>query len=105
MEPHEFDAEYLRRLQLREPSTEAHLVEFVRGVVREQVKRSWLPAEQFDDLFQDTFLRVLSKVRSGKLPKPKRFAEFVTCVCKDLIRARLWLGSSKSAATLRESHA
>jgi len=104
MEPYAFDAEYLRRLQLRDPSTEAHLVEFVGAVVREQLKRSRLPAEQFDDFFQETFLRVLSIVRLGKLPKPKKFAEFVTGVCENLIRGSLWRGSSNSAATLREPH-
>ena|SRR5215471_8359307 len=89
MEPDAFDKEYFRRLQLRDPSTEAHLIEFVGAVVREQLKRYCHPTAQFDELFQETFVRVLSSVRSGKLPRSEKFAEFVTAVCRDLLRWRL----------------
>jgi RNA polymerase sigma-70 factor, ECF subfamily len=85
--PFAFDSAYLEALRRGDPATETHFVEHFNPLLLRTLRRKVRSAEQARDLCQETFLRVLSAVRSGReLRRPERFAVFVMGVCNNVVR-------------------
>jgi len=77
-----FDAAYLKSLQRRDPSTEQQFVAYFTPLIHRKLRRYFRAHHVIEDAAQETFLRVLAAVRSGKtIRHPERFGAFVHAVC------------------------
>ncbi|HXJ96101.1 MAG TPA: sigma-70 family RNA polymerase sigma factor [Terriglobia bacterium] len=89
----EFDAEYVRQLAEGEPSVEQHFTAYFGDLVRIKLRRRGWSAHDVEDVRQETFLRVIQKLRRGELHQPDRLGAFVNSVCNNIMlesyRARL----------------
>ena len=84
--PFAFDSAYLEGLRRGDPATEAHFVDYFNPLLLRTLRRKVRSTEQARDLCQETFLRVLSAVRSGReVRRPERFAVFVMGVCNNVV--------------------
>lgn len=83
----EFNATYLHSLRQGDPSVEEHFVSHFSPILLRKLRRKLRSTEQAYDLRQETFLRVLTAVRSGRSVRhPERFEIFVLGVCKNVLR-------------------
>ncbi len=80
-----FDAEYLRRLQARDQATETHFVSYFEKRIQIKLRSRGFNGATLEDISQDTFLRVLTNVRDGKVVHPERFGAYVSSVCDNVI--------------------
>ena len=82
-----FDSEYLTALRQGDPAIEAHFVDHFSPILLRTLRRKVRSAEQAREVRQETFLRVLAAVRSGRgVQKPERFQVFVFSVCNNIVR-------------------
>ena len=85
--PHVFDSGYVNGLRQGDPAIEAHFVDHFNPILLRTLRRKVRSADQARDLRQETFLRVLATVRSGRgIREPERFERFVTGVCNNIVR-------------------
>jgi RNA polymerase sigma-70 factor, ECF subfamily len=85
VERYEFDAEYVRRLTEGDPSVEEHFASYFSPLIRIKLRRHGWPAEDVEDIRQDTFMRVLQTLREkGGLQHPERLGAFVYSVCNNV---------------------
>src|SRR5262249_14728551 len=78
-----FDEGYLRRLTSGDHTTEEHFGSYFGRLIRLKLRSRVRSHELIDDICQETFLRVLSKVRNkGGVEHPERFGAFVNTVCE-----------------------
>jgi RNA polymerase sigma-70 factor (ECF subfamily) len=84
---HTFDSDYVNALRQGNPAIEAHFVHHFSPILLRTLRRKVRSADQARDLRQETFLRVLAAVRSGRgVHKPERFEIFVISVCNNIVR-------------------
>lgn len=77
-------SELVARIMAGDQAAEAALVQrYTRGV-RVVLSKSKDPA-LIDDIFQDTFLLVLVKIREGQLNEPSKLAAFIVSVANNLL--------------------
>lgn len=82
-----FDSDYLDALRQGDPATEAHFVDHFSAILLRTLRRKVRSADQVREVRQETFLRVLAAVRSGRgVQKPERFEVFVMGVCNNVVR-------------------
>jgi len=82
-----FDSEYLSALRQGDPAIEAHFVEHFSPILLRTLRRKLRSTDQAKEARQETFLRVLAAVRSGRgISKPERFGVFVIGVCNNIVR-------------------
>jgi len=85
--PFAFDAAYIESLRRGDPATEAHFVEYFNPILLRTLRRKVRSTEQARELCQETFLRVLAAVRSGReVRQPQRFGVFVMGVSNNVLR-------------------
>jgi RNA polymerase sigma-70 factor (ECF subfamily) len=81
-----FDQEYVARLRAGDPATEAHFVSYFGQLLRILLRARMLPPDRVEDVTQETFRRVLVKVRSPDgIRQPDRFGAFVNSTCKNAL--------------------
>lgn len=83
MEFHQFDAEYLRRLRVGDPQTEAHFANYFGELIYLKLRRRLFQRQLLEDIRQETLCRVLKAVREkeGAVDDPRKFGAFVNGVC------------------------
>lgn len=81
----EFDAQYVRQLDEGEPSVERHFTSYFGDLIRIKLRRRGWSTHDIEDIRQETFLRVLQKLRRGELEQPERLGAFVNSVCNNII--------------------
>jgi RNA polymerase sigma-70 factor (ECF subfamily) len=82
---HAFDGLYLERLRAGDAETEGHFCAYFSDLIRLKVRGRGL-AGSFDDIRQETFVRVLRTVRSDNgLRDPGALGAFVNSVCGNVI--------------------
>ncbi|HEY6249250.1 MAG TPA: sigma-70 family RNA polymerase sigma factor [Candidatus Angelobacter sp.] len=82
-----FDSDYLKALRRGDPAIEAHFVDHFSPILLRTLRRKVRSADQAREVRQETFLRVLAAVRSGRgVDKPERFGVFVIGVCNNIVR-------------------
>lgn len=91
-----FDEAYVDRLRSRDPATEHHFCAYFSDLIRLKLRARHIAA-LFDDVSQETFVRVLRTVRSSDgLRDAGALGAFVCTVCTHVIqeqlRARKWEG-------------
>ena len=85
-----FDDLYVRRLKEHDRETEAHFYQYIRPLLFGKVKNS-VPAQHIDDVTQDVFLRVLTRL--DELRDPHKLGAFVLGFCNRVVLERYRYGS------------
>jgi RNA polymerase sigma-70 factor (ECF subfamily) len=80
-----FDADYLRRLQARDPATEAHFASYFGKRLQIKLRSRGFASGTLEDISQETFYRVLTAVQNGTVLYPERFGAYVNSVCDKVI--------------------
>jgi len=98
---HPFDDAYVERLRSGDPATEHHFCAYFSELILLKLRARRI-AELFDDISQETFVRVLRTVRSpAGLRDPGALGAFVCSVCNHVLqeqtRARKWEGFTPPA--------
>lgn len=83
-----FDADYLRRLQAREPAIQSHFVSYFTPRLDIKLRQRGFTPPNREDIRQDTFCRVLLAVETGSVQHPERFGAFVASVCDHVIHEK-----------------
>jgi RNA polymerase sigma-70 factor (ECF subfamily) len=82
----EFDASYLEKLRSGDARTEEHFVTYFSELIRLKLRSRLNSREAIEDVRQETFLRVLSLIRSeGALRQPDRLGALVNSVCNHVL--------------------
>lgn len=80
-----FDNGYITRLRNREPETEAHFVAYFQTPLLLKAWRGLRSPDLVADACQETLLRTLQRLRSGKrLDYPERLPGFVASICHNV---------------------
>lgn len=83
----EFNATYLHSLRQGDPSTQEHFVSHFGPILQNKLRRKVRSLDQASDLRQETFLRVLTILRSEQgVRHPERFEILVLGVCNNVLR-------------------
>lgn len=89
----EFDKEYVDRLRAGDARTEEHFVAYFGQLLRILLRARMLPPDRVEDLTQETFRRVLAKLRQeGAVRQPERFGAFVNSICKNALHEQERVG-------------
>ena len=99
MEFFTFDAEYLDKLRLGDPSAEKHFVAYFSELIHLKLRSRLSSREAVEDVRQETFTRVFLMLRKNDgLRDPDRLGSFVNSVCNHVLmehyRAQKKVGSS-----------
>ncbi len=82
----EFNAAYVHSLRQRDPATEEHFVSHFSPVLLRKLRKHLRSSEMAHDLRQETFLRVLTFLRSNhSIREPEHFEYFVLGVCNNVL--------------------
>jgi RNA polymerase sigma-70 factor (ECF subfamily) len=82
----EFNATYVHSLRQRDPATEEHFVSHFSPMLLRKLRKELRCTELVHDLRQETFLRVLTLLRSNhSIREPERFEYFVLGVCNNVL--------------------
>jgi len=82
----EFNAMYVHSLRQGDPSTEEHFVSHFSPMLLRKLRKELRSSEMAHDLRQETFLRVLTFLRSNRsIREPERFEYFVLGVCNNVL--------------------
>ena len=82
----EFNATYVHSLQQGDPATEEHFVSHFSPMLLRKLRKHLRCTELAHDLRQETFLRVLTVLRSNhSIREPERFEYFVLGVCNNVL--------------------
>jgi len=81
-----FDADYLARLRHGDPQTEQHFFAYFSNTIWLKLRNRVRTAHLIDEIRQETFVRVLKHLQSGKpIQYPERFGGFVLAVCNNVM--------------------
>jgi RNA polymerase sigma-70 factor, ECF subfamily len=81
-----FDASYLEKLRAGDPRTEEHFVRYFRELIQLKLRSRLNSREAIEDVEQETFVRVLSALRSEKgLRQAERLGSYVNSVCNNVL--------------------
>lgn len=82
----EFNATYIHSLRQGVPSTEEHFVSHFSPMLLRKLRKHLRSADLAHDLRQETFLRVLTVLRSNhQIREPEHFEFFVLGVCNNVL--------------------
>jgi RNA polymerase sigma-70 factor, ECF subfamily len=82
----EFNATYVHSLRQGDPSTEEHFVSHFSPMLLRKLRKQLRSTDLAHDLRQETFLRVLTVLRSNhSIREPERFEYFVLGVCNNVL--------------------
>ena len=96
--PQVFNSAYINALRQGDPAIEAHFVDHFSPILLRKIRRNLRSTDRAEDLRQETFLRVLAAVRSGRrIRNPERFEIYVLGVCNHVLHES-WREQRRSAA-------
>ena len=98
-----FDAQYIQRLKEGDPETERHFASYFGQLLHIKLRARLRNTQQVEDLSQETFLRVLTALRSkDSLRSPESLGAFVNSVCNNLLFERYRWESRQHAVAMDE---
>ena len=98
MEFHTFDATYVKKLQEGDARTEEHFVAYFSELINLKLRSRLKSREAIEDVRQETFIRVLSAVRSeGGIRQPERLGAYVNSVCNNVLLEHYRAGGRNDA--------
>ncbi len=89
MEFFAFDRAYVDRLRDGDPAVESHFFSYFRPFFQVMLRSRSAPPDAIEDISQESFTRVLLKLRKGSgINEPDRFGAFVCSICKNVWREK-----------------
>jgi RNA polymerase sigma-70 factor (ECF subfamily) len=86
MSQFDFNAEYVRKLAAGDRETQQHFTNHFTPILRIKLRTKLRSFQMIEDVRQDTFLRVLEKVRENNgIHIPERLGAFVNAVCNNVM--------------------
>jgi RNA polymerase sigma-70 factor, ECF subfamily len=82
---HAFDSLYLERLRAGDFRTQEHFVAYFSELIRLKLGKRLHSRPEIEDARQETFTRVLTKLRGDGLREPERLGAFVNSVCNNVL--------------------
>jgi RNA polymerase sigma-70 factor, ECF subfamily len=83
---HSFDELYVERLRAGDVRTQEHFVAYFSNLIQIKLRSRLRSPEAIDDVRQETFARVLTALRDGKLLHPERLGPYVNSICKHVLQ-------------------
>jgi RNA polymerase sigma-70 factor, ECF subfamily len=83
---HSFDEPYVERLRAGDFRTQEHFVAYFSDLIQIKLRSRLHSSEAIEDVRQETFARVLTALRDGKLLHPERLGPYVNSVCKHVLQ-------------------
>jgi RNA polymerase sigma-70 factor, ECF subfamily len=81
-----FDDDYVRRLREGDPATEEHYSSYFPPKLQIVLRLIGTPAQDADDIIQDTLMRVLIKVRADEIRDGHTFGKYVVTTCRNIAK-------------------
>lgn len=100
----DFDAPYLARLKSGDADTERHFVAYFSALIRLKLRSRLSSREAIEDVAQETFMRVLSLVRSeAGLRQPERLGPLVNSICNNVLLEHYRATGSRRESSLEDA--
>jgi RNA polymerase sigma-70 factor, ECF subfamily len=80
-----FDESYVERLQAGDFRTQEHFVAYFSELIQLKLRSRLNSPQAIEDVRQETFTRVFSALRGGKLRQPERLGSFVNSMCNNVL--------------------
>lgn len=80
-----FDSDYIRRLRESDAETERHFAAYFGELLLIKLRNRLRQPQIIEDLRQETFVRVLTALKSNGLQSPESLGAFVNSVCNNLL--------------------
>lgn len=97
VEFYSFDADYLQRLETRDPATEDHFVSYFQPLLRIKFRSRRVQSDLVDDYVQETMYRSLLAIRNGGvIREPAKLGAFVSGVAATVLK-EMWRKERRQA--------
>jgi RNA polymerase sigma-70 factor, ECF subfamily len=81
-----FDEVYVERLRAGDFPTQEHFVAYFSELIQIKLRSRLRSPEGIEDVRQETFTRVLTALRDGKILHPDRLGPYVNSICKHVLQ-------------------
>jgi RNA polymerase sigma-70 factor (ECF subfamily) len=92
-----FDESYVDRLRDGDFRTQEHFVAYFSQLIQLKLRSRLHSAHAIEDVRQETFTRVFSALRAGKIRQPERLGAFVNSMCNNVLLEH-YRASSRSSS-------
>jgi RNA polymerase sigma-70 factor (ECF subfamily) len=90
---HSFDEAYVQRLRAGDFRTQQHFVGYFSHLMQIKLGSRVKSPEGIEDVRQETFTRVLTALRDGKILHPERLGPYVNSICTHVLQEYYRAGS------------
>jgi RNA polymerase sigma-70 factor, ECF subfamily len=80
-----FDEAYVERLQAGDFRTQEHFVAYFSELIQLKLRSRLNSPQAIEDVRQETFTRVFTALRDGKIRQPDRLGAFVNSMCNNVL--------------------
>jgi len=80
-----FDESYVERLQAGDFRTQEHFVAYFSELIQLKLRSRLHSPQAIEDVRQETFTRVFTALRGGKIRQPDRLGAFVNSMCNNVL--------------------
>jgi RNA polymerase sigma-70 factor, ECF subfamily len=80
-----FDETYVERLQAGDFRTQEHFVAYFSELIQLKLRSRLHSPQAIEDVRQETFTRVFTALRGGKIRQPDRLGAFVNSMCNNVL--------------------
>src|SRR6516225_179114 len=80
-----FDGSYVERLQAGDFRTQEHFVAYFSELIQLKLRSRLNSPQAIEDVRQETFTRVFTALRDGKIRQPDRLGAFVNSMCNNVL--------------------
>ena len=85
MQLQSFDESYVERLHAGDFRTQEHFVAYFSELIQLKLRSRLNSPQAIEDVRQETFTRVFSALRQGKIRQPERLGAFVNSMCNNVL--------------------
>ena len=85
MQLQSFDETYVERLQAGDFRTQEHFVAYFSELIQLKLRSRLHSPQAIEDVRQETFTRVFTALRGGKIRQPERLGAFVNSMCNNVL--------------------
>ena len=85
MQLQSFDESYVERLQAGDFRTQEHFVAYFSELIQLKLRSRLHSPQAIEDVRQETFTRVFTALRGGKIRQPDRLGAFVNSMCNNVL--------------------
>ena len=85
MQLQSFDQSYVERLQAGDFRTQEHFVAYFSELIQLKLRSRLNSPQAIEDVRQETFSRVFTALRDGKIRQPDRLGAFVNSMCNNVL--------------------